>query len=82
MSKLCLRCHEPISEKRLQAVPNAALCIVCQESNDISVPRESPVNMLRLGMMSTTHDGPGSPKRKLVLSTGGLQQAISGGCGF
>jgi len=28
----CLKCEEPIAEKRLQAHPHAALCILCQEA--------------------------------------------------
>jgi len=31
---VCLECDEPISPKRLAAVPSAALCIRCQESVD------------------------------------------------
>lgn len=30
----CLECDEPISPKRLQAVPWAALCVSCQERED------------------------------------------------
>lgn len=30
----CLRCEEPIAEKRLKAVPWAAYCIRCQEEVD------------------------------------------------
>jgi DnaK suppressor protein len=28
---VCLRCEEPIAEKRLKAVPWASYCVVCQE---------------------------------------------------
>lgn len=28
----CIRCEEDISEKRLEAVPWASLCIICQET--------------------------------------------------
>ena len=31
---LCLQCEEEISQKRLEAVPWATLCIVCQEQSD------------------------------------------------
>jgi DnaK suppressor protein len=31
---VCLECEEPISPKRLAAVPTAALCIICQEQSD------------------------------------------------
>jgi DnaK suppressor protein len=31
---ICLRCDEPIPEKRLKAVPWAAYCVPCQESVD------------------------------------------------
>ena len=31
---ICLDCDEPISPKRLNAVPWAALCLACQESRD------------------------------------------------
>jgi DnaK suppressor protein len=31
---LCLECEEPISQKRLAAVPWAALCIHCQQRAD------------------------------------------------
>jgi DnaK suppressor protein len=30
----CLQCDEPISERRLQALPWAALCLRCQEAAD------------------------------------------------
>jgi DnaK suppressor protein len=33
---ICLQCEEPISPKRLKAVPWAALCISCQETADQS----------------------------------------------
>jgi DnaK suppressor protein len=31
---ICLRCDEPIPEKRLKAVPWAAYCVPCQEAID------------------------------------------------
>ena len=31
---ICLECEEPISAKRLRALPTAALCIACQEAAD------------------------------------------------
>ena len=31
---ICLHCEEEISQKRLQAVPWATLCIACQEQSD------------------------------------------------
>jgi DnaK suppressor protein len=31
---ICLRCEEPIPEKRLKAVPWAAYCVPCQEAID------------------------------------------------
>ena len=31
---ICLRCDEPIPEKRLNALPWAAYCVACQESID------------------------------------------------
>jgi len=31
---LCASCEEPISPKRLAAVPWASCCIVCQEAQD------------------------------------------------
>lgn len=31
---ICLECEEPISAKRLTALPWAALCLSCQESAD------------------------------------------------
>jgi DnaK suppressor protein len=36
---VCLQCEEPISPKRLNAVPWAELCISCQERADQSNPR-------------------------------------------
>lgn len=30
----CLRCDEPISPKRLEALPWASLCLACQEQTD------------------------------------------------
>ena len=32
----CLTCEDPISVKRLQAVPWAELCLRCQESSDLT----------------------------------------------
>lgn len=34
MYGVCLRCEEPIAEKRLKAVPWAAYCVGCQEAID------------------------------------------------
>ncbi len=34
MYGVCLRCEEPIPEKRLKAVPWAAYCVSCQEGID------------------------------------------------
>ena len=31
---VCLRCEEPISEKRLKAIPWASYCVSCQEAID------------------------------------------------
>jgi len=36
---ICLKCEEPIAEKRLTALPWAALCLSCQEEADRE-PRE------------------------------------------
>lgn len=33
---VCLRCEEPIAEKRLKAIPWAAYCVACQEMIDRS----------------------------------------------
>jgi len=39
---VCLRCEEPIAEKRLKAVPWASYCVDCQESMDRQrSPREA-----------------------------------------
>jgi DnaK suppressor protein len=39
---VCLRCEEPIAEKRLKAVPWASYCVDCQESIDRQrSPREA-----------------------------------------
>jgi DnaK suppressor protein len=32
---MCLRCEEPIAEKRLKAVPWASYCVSCQETIDL-----------------------------------------------
>jgi DnaK suppressor protein len=32
---VCLRCEEPIAEKRLKAIPWAAYCVNCQEAVDL-----------------------------------------------
>jgi DnaK suppressor protein len=32
---ICLSCEDPIRAKRLQAVPWAELCLVCQERSDL-----------------------------------------------
>ncbi len=34
MYGVCLRCEEPIAEKRLKAIPWASYCVDCQESID------------------------------------------------
>jgi DnaK suppressor protein len=34
MFGVCLRCEEPIAEKRLQAIPWASHCVRCQEAID------------------------------------------------
>lgn len=34
MSRLCSTCDQLISEKRLAAVPNATLCIVCKSQDE------------------------------------------------
>jgi DnaK suppressor protein len=34
MYGMCLRCEEPIAEKRLKAIPWASYCVDCQESID------------------------------------------------
>ena len=31
---VCLRCEEPIAEKRLRAIPWASYCVICQEAID------------------------------------------------
>ena len=36
---ICLDCEEPISDKRLAAVPWAAYCLRCQEMHDAEEPR-------------------------------------------
>ena len=36
----CLCCEEAISEKRLQAVPWAACCVICQELLDRTRPKD------------------------------------------
>src|SRR5690242_9397034 len=41
---LCLSCDEPISVKRLQAVPWAELCLRCQERSDRVVAGERGVD--------------------------------------
>jgi DnaK suppressor protein len=46
---ICLRCDEPISPKRLNAVPWAEFCISCQETADRSnSKRESNTNAREL----------------------------------
>ena len=37
---VCLECEEPISQKRLDAVPWARYCVPCQESNGADLDRE------------------------------------------
>ena len=36
---VCLRCEEPIAEKRLQAIPWASYCVGCQETIDRNTSR-------------------------------------------
>ena len=42
----CLECEEPISPKRLAAVPWAAYCLHCQESHDTREPMNSHQSLL------------------------------------
>jgi len=48
----CLSCEEPISLKRLEAVPWAELCLDCQERADMSaagVPESDPDQAVEMG---------------------------------
>ncbi|MGI6643663.1 MAG: TraR/DksA C4-type zinc finger protein [Bacillota bacterium] len=45
----CLRCHEPIPEGRLESMPDAELCIHCQEEEEVTPVTRRPVEE-----MSTT----------------------------
>jgi DnaK suppressor protein len=38
MYGVCLRCEEPIAEKRLKAIPWASYCVDCQESIESHAP--------------------------------------------
>jgi DnaK suppressor protein len=40
----CLQCDEPISERRLQALPWAALCLRCQETTDDAHGKEAALS--------------------------------------
>lgn len=57
MSKFCFTCEEEISPKRLKALPNSALCIRCQEGNDIPIPRERPIDMRRMAYVEYGPNG-------------------------
>lgn len=48
IARQCLSCHNPISEKRLAALPNATLCVTCQESVGVQVIREPASDIRRL----------------------------------
>lgn len=37
----CSECDEPISAKRLAAVPDATMCVRCQRDNDVLVSADS-----------------------------------------
>jgi len=41
---ICLRCEEPIPEKRLKALPWAAFCVSCQEAIDRQRAAGEPVD--------------------------------------
>ncbi len=40
---ICLRCDEPLAEKRLKALPWAAYCVACQETIDRQRAAGEPV---------------------------------------
>jgi DnaK suppressor protein len=47
---VCLACHEPISPKRLAALPWAALCLECQHAVENGLGSEARTSMsLRMG---------------------------------
>lgn len=77
MSRSCLQCHEPISDKRLAAVPNAVYCLGCKESQGDITCRVPAVNMARLGFTrAVTNDSYQVVRpRRLRLMTSGLGAA-------
>lgn len=81
--RLCEVCGEPIPAKRLEAVPNARRCVVCQSQNDVVVLRDAAVPLHRL----TPSPREANPtkhgirmrryERRGLLSSGGLSQFAS-----
>jgi len=52
---ICEKCEEPISEKRLVAAPEAALCIKCQEQKDQANGHKAPVWMSSVAQAIHAH---------------------------
>lgn len=77
MSRQCKSCHEPISPKRLAALPNAVLCIDCQKNQGQSVCMIPATNMARLGYTRMVRNDPYATHRprRMHLSTYGLGAA-------
>lgn len=39
----CLRCRKPVPAERLEAVPEAELCVPCEEAQEVAPPSKRPV---------------------------------------
>jgi hypothetical protein len=77
--KNCVACNNPISDRRLAALPNATHCIVCAQEVEMCRPIISRnTNMERLGNVITrTDDYSYYIGRKIPrFSTGGIGQAM------
>ena len=78
MTRICTNCDEPISTKRLAALPSSVLCIGCAEVYGQKPCREAEIKMERLGAVGFfAHDGqPFLRRRRIKLATYGLGAAI------
>lgn len=80
-TRFCGQCENEIPVKRLAAKPNARLCIVCQETQDVMIS-EPAVDMNRLFQIPQERDhttGSGvvkKYKKRGFLSTEGLGAVI------
>jgi len=75
MPRQCSTCPNPISEKRLVALPHCTQCFECKMSSDEPIMAAPASNLARLGFTQGTADSPGR-SWNLRVYTYGLGAAI------